>query len=92
MPENIFIKVGDTKSTKVNVRVIAATNQDLQKEVDQEKFRRDLFCRLNVFTITLPALRDRKKDIPVLAKYFLKQFAQTTNNRIHGMSEDFVDR
>lgn len=88
---NEFIKVGDTKPSKVNVRIIAATNRDLQKDVDEEKFRRDLFYRLNVFTINLPALRDRKKDIAVLAKYFLKLFAAKTNNRIKDMSEDFAE-
>ncbi|HXL56580.1 MAG TPA: sigma-54 dependent transcriptional regulator, partial [Chitinophagaceae bacterium] len=67
---NEFIKVGDTKTTKVNVRFIAATNRDLEKEVNEGKFREDLFYRLNVFTIALPALRDRKKDIPVLPDSF----------------------
>ena len=64
-----FIKVGDTKSTKINVRIIAATNRNLEMEVKKGKFREDLFYRLNVFTITLPALRERKKDIPVLANH-----------------------
>ena len=88
---NEFIKVGDTKPTKVNVRIIAATNRDLKKDVDEGKFREDLFYRLNVFTITLPALRDRKKDIPILAKYFLKRFSYATNNRIKSMSEEFIE-
>ena len=87
-----FIKVGDTKPTKVSVRIIAATNRDLQQEVKEGKFREDLFYRLNVFTISLPALRDRKKDIPLLAKHFLKIFAQKTNQRIDSMSEDFLQR
>jgi len=88
---NEFIKVGDTKPTKVNVRIIAATNRDLKKDVDEGKFREDLFYRLNVFTITLPALRDRKKDIPILAKYFLKRFSYATNNSIKSMSEEFIE-
>ncbi len=87
---NEFIKVGDTKSTKVDVRIIAATNRDLQEEVKTGRFREDLFYRINVFTIMLPALRDRKKDIPVLANYFLQLFAQKTNKRIEGMSKDFI--
>ncbi|MEP6747897.1 MAG: sigma-54 dependent transcriptional regulator [Bacteroidota bacterium] len=86
-----FIKVGDTKSTKVNVRIIAATNRDLQQDVKDGKFREDLFYRINVFTILLPALRDRKKDIPVLANYFLKMFAQKTNGHVKNMSKDFLD-
>jgi two-component system NtrC family response regulator len=89
---NEFIKVGDTKPTRVDVRIIAATNRDLQQEVKEGKFREDLFYRINVFTITLPALRDRKKDIPELAAYFLKLFAQKTNQLINGMSKDFTER
>jgi two-component system, NtrC family, response regulator len=88
---NEFIKVGDTKPTKVNVRIIAATNRDLQQDVKDSKFREDLFYRLNVFTISLPALRDRKKDIPVLAEHFLKMFSQKTNTRIESMSKDFLE-
>lgn len=86
-----FIKVGDTKPVKVNVRIIAATNRNLQEAVNQGHFREDLYYRLNVFTIALPSLRERKKDIPVLAEYFLHQFAKKTNQRISGMSPDFVE-
>jgi DNA-binding NtrC family response regulator len=85
-----FIKVGDTKSTKVDVRIIAATNHNLQDDVNLGRFREDLFYRINVFTIVLPALRDRKKDIPELADSFLKTFTQKTNKRISGMSKDFI--
>jgi two-component system NtrC family response regulator len=84
-----FIKVGDTKPTKVDVRIIAATNRDLQEEVKTGRFREDLFYRINVFTITLPALRERKKDIPELAASFIKIYAQKSNKRIDGMSRDF---
>jgi len=86
-----FIKVGDIKPTSVNVRIIAATNRDLQKEVQEGKFREDLFYRLNVFTIMLPALRDRKEDISLLATSFIKQFAQRSNKRIDGMSTAFAE-
>jgi DNA-binding NtrC family response regulator len=89
---NEFIKVGDTKSTKVNVRFIAATNRNLEQQVQEGHFREDLFYRLNVFTIPLPALRDRKKDIPLIAKHFLKLFSQKTNIRITEMNKDFIDR
>jgi two-component system NtrC family response regulator len=88
---NEFIKVGDTKTTKVNVRIIAATNKDLQQEVQDGKFREDLFYRLNVFTISLPALRHRKQDIPLLAIHFMKIFAEKVNKRITGMQKDFVE-
>jgi DNA-binding NtrC family response regulator len=87
-----FIKVGDTKSTKVNVRIITATNRDLQKEVNAGRFREDLFYRINVFTIVLPALRDRKKDIPVLANYFLQLFAPKTNPRVNSISPHFMEQ
>jgi DNA-binding NtrC family response regulator len=86
-----FIKVGDIKPTSVNVRIIAATNRDLQKEAQEGKFREDLFYRLNVFTITLPALRDRKEDISLLATSFIKQFAQKSNKRVDGMSTAFAE-
>lgn len=89
---NEFIKVGDTKPTRVDVRVIAATNRDLQQQVKEGKFREDLFYRINVFTILLPALRDRKKDIPVLAAFFLQLYARKINTRLDGMSKDFTAR
>ena len=85
-----FIKVGDTKPTKVSVRIIAATNRDLQQEVQDGKFREDLFYRLNVFTIFLPSLRDRKKDIPVLANHFLLIFSTKINRKVTKMSDDFL--
>jgi two-component system, NtrC family, response regulator len=86
-----FIKVGDTKSTHVNVRLITATNRDLQTEVDEGKFREDLFYRLNIFTLHLPSLRDRKKDIPLLAKHFLQIFSAKLNGQISGMNKEFLD-
>jgi two-component system NtrC family response regulator len=89
---NEFIKVGDVKSTKVNVRIIAATNRDLQDDVRQGKFREDLFYRLNVFSISLPPLRDRKKDIPILADSFLKIYSQKTNTKVTAISKEFLER
>jgi DNA-binding NtrC family response regulator len=70
-----FIKLGDTKTTKVDVRIIAATNRDLKKSMEKGEFREDLYYRLNVFTIQLPALRERVDDIPGLAGYFASWFA-----------------
>ena len=86
-----FIKVGDTKSVKVDVRIIAATNRDLQQQVKEGSFREDLFYRINVFMIPLPALRDRKKDIPLLAGHFLKVFANKTNSNIKNISDNFME-
>jgi DNA-binding NtrC family response regulator len=76
-----FIKLGDVKTTKVNVRIIAATNRDLAKASEEGSFREDLYYRLNVFTIQLPALRDHVEDIPVLAKYFLANYAARENKQ-----------
>lgn len=90
LENNEFIKVGDTKPTKVNVRVIAATNRGLQQEVDNGRFREDLFYRLNVFTINLPSLNERKEDIPALASHYLSLFAAKANSRLTGMSKDFL--
>ena len=86
-----FIKVGNTKSTRVNVRLITATNRDLQKEVDEGRFREDLFYRLNIFTIKLPALRERKKDIPLLANHFLRIFSTKLNGNVNAMTKEFMD-
>ncbi len=86
-----FIKVGDTKPTKVSVRIIAATNRDLQQEVKEGKFREDLYYRLNVFTILLPSLRDRKKDIPMLANHFLELFSNKINRKICKMNAEFQE-
>lgn len=71
-----FIKLGDVKTTRVNVRIVAATNRDLKKEVAEGHFREDLFYRLNTFTIQLPPLRERKEDIQPLAAYFLQKFGE----------------
>lgn len=88
---NEFIKVGDITPTKINVRFIAATNRDLQQDVNENKFREDLFYRLNVFTISLPSLHERKKDIPSLANFFLKVFSAKTGNNITGMNKRFLE-
>lgn len=82
-----FIKVGDTKSIKVDVRIIAATNRDLQEEIKEHKFREDLFYRLNVFAITLPPLRERKEDIPLLTNHYVSLYAGKTNKMVKGVSQ-----
>ena len=85
-----FIKVGDTKTQKVNVRIIAATNRKLEEEIDKGTFRRDLFYRLSIFTITLPSLNDRREDISLLAEYYLDEFSNKINRNIHKMDASFT--
>lgn len=87
-----FLKIGDTKPTRVNVRILAATNRDLKAEIETNHFRSDLYYRLSVFQIILPALRERKKDIPLLAQYFMQYFAAKVNRQINKLSEGFVER
>jgi len=87
-----FLKVGDTKPTQVNVRILAATNRNLQEEVNKGGFRSDLYYRLSVFTITLPALRDRKKDIKLLAEYFMHYFGLKVKKQFTGLSDKFVEK
>jgi two-component system, NtrC family, response regulator len=85
-----FYKVGSTSPTDADVRIISATNRHLQSEVEEGKFREDLFYRLNVFTIEIPPLRDRKKDIPTLAAHFVKMFAAKMNKSRPVMNREFV--
>jgi len=85
-----FIKLGDTKTQTVNVRLIAATNRNLEDAIEKGLFREDLFYRLSVFQILLPSLNERKEDIRLLAEYYLKEFADKTNQKITHMDLDFI--
>jgi two-component system NtrC family response regulator len=85
-----FFKVGSTTPTEADVRIISATNRHLPTEVEEGKFREDLFYRLNVFTIELPPLRERKKDIPMLAGHFVQLFAAKMNKSRPVMSREFL--
>ncbi len=87
-----FLKIGDTKPTQVNVRILAATNRNLQEEVSKEGFRSDLYYRLSVFQITLPALRDRRKDIKLLAEYFMNYFGIKVKKQFVGLTDKFVEK
>lgn len=86
-----YIKVGDTKPTKMDVRIISATNRDLKKEIENGHFREDLYFRLSVFQIHLPPLRERKEDIEMLAETFLKRFSTKLKKEIKGMTSEVVD-
>ncbi len=82
LQEREFERLGSTHTRKVNIRLIAATNRDLEKMVANREFRSDLFYRLNVFPIRIPRLRDRREDIPLLVSYFVQKFAQQMQKRI----------
>jgi len=86
-----FLKVGDHKPTRINVRIIAATNRDLQNEIETGNFREDLYYRINIFNIKLPALRERISDIDELALHFLSVFAKKTGKKIQSISKNYLE-
>ena len=81
--EREFMRLGGTENIKVDVRILAATNSDLKEMVQAQKFREDLYYRLNVITVNLPPLRERKEDIPMLADHFLAKYC--SENRREGL-------
>jgi PAS domain S-box-containing protein len=87
LQEREFERVGGNRPICVNVRVLAATNRDLESAVEDRSFRADLYYRLNVFPLEVPALRERRKDIPLLVEYFAHRFAKRTGKRIHGVDD-----
>src|SRR5437588_2551131 len=91
LDEQRFTRVGDDESIKVDVRVIAATNKDLDEEISRGNFREDLFYRLNVIPFYVPPLRERKEDIPLLSRHFLKEFSAAYSRRTKEMTDDAVD-
>jgi len=91
MQDREFMRLGGTKTIKVDVRIIAATNSDLEELIRQKAFRKDLFYRLNVIKIELPPLRERKEDIPLLVKHFLDLYTKENGKEIDGVSEDVLE-
>jgi two-component system, NtrC family, response regulator AtoC len=92
MQEHEFERVGGNETLRVDVRIIAATNRDLAKEVEAGRFREDLYYRLNVVQILLPPLRDRASDTPLLAAHFLRKYAQENAKEVGGIAEDALAR
>ncbi len=86
-----FFKVGSTVPSEANVRIISATNRNLERDVADGRFREDLFYRLNVFSIEIPSLRARKTDIPLLAEYFINLFCRKLGKHFDGMSKEFIE-
>jgi transcriptional regulator with GAF, ATPase, and Fis domain len=91
LQEREFERVGGNRPIPTNVRVIAASNRDLEAAVAEGTFRADLFYRLNVFPLEMPALRDRRADIPVLVEYFIHRFARRAGKRVHSIDKTSLD-
>jgi formate hydrogenlyase transcriptional activator len=90
LQEQEFERLGSSRSIRVDVRVVAATNQDLLQMVGERRFRADLYYRLNVFPISLPPLRDRREDIPQLAWHFVRKFSRRMNKEINHIPEEIL--
>jgi len=91
LQEREFLRVGGTRPVKVNVRVIAATNRDLEALAKDGRFREDLYYRLNVITVTLTPLRERREDIVLLARYFLGQFGKACKRPVRGLTQSAIN-
>jgi two-component system response regulator AtoC len=89
--ERTLLRVGGVKSIQVDARIIAASNQDLDEAVTNKTFREDLFYRLNVVCITLPPLRDRKEDIPLLVRHFLDKYTQAFSKEVKGLAPNTME-
>ena len=91
LQEHEFERIGSNRTIRVDVRIVAATNQDLAKMVQERRFRADLFYRLNVFPIALPALRERTEDIPLLVRHFMNKFARRMNKEINYVPDEVME-
>jgi transcriptional regulator with GAF, ATPase, and Fis domain len=92
LQEREFERVGSSQTTKVDVRIVAASNRDLEKAVRAGEFREDLYYRLNVFPVTLPPLRERSEDIPLLVKFFVQKYAPRVGRRIENVDPETIQR
>ena len=91
LQEREFERLGSTKTKEVDVRVVAATHRDLKEMIQEKQFRSDLYYRLNVFPISIPPLRQRPEDIPLLVRHFVQQFAQRMNKAIEAISSETME-
>jgi two-component system response regulator PilR (NtrC family) len=91
LQEKVIRRVGDTIDRKIDVRIVSATNRRLEEEVAEGRFREDLYYRLNVIQLTLPPLRERVEDIPVLAQFFIRRFADELGKEVEGMTPETFD-
>src|SRR5277367_3812348 len=91
LQEQEFERLGSTRTIRVDVRIVAATNQDLAQMVRERRFRADLYYRLNVFPIELPALRERAEDIPLLVRHFVNKFSIRMNKQIDVVPDDVME-
>lgn len=91
LQEKEFERLGGKTTIHSDIRIVAATNRDLEKEVEQGRFRSDLFFRLNVFPITVPPLRERKEDIPLLVKYFIEQYSKKIGKKVKSIGKNDLD-
>ncbi len=91
LQEREFEPVGGTETVEVDVRIIAATNADLENKIQEKTFREDLYYRLNVITVTIPSLHQRREDIPLLADHFLKKYAEKNRRLIKGFDPKVID-
>ncbi len=86
-----FVRVGGTEEIPVNIRILAATNKDLKYEVEDGSFRQDLYYRLNVITLHVPPLSERKEDIPLLCQHFLAKFSQSRSKPVERISDEVMN-
>jgi len=91
LQEQSFTPVGGTRTVQIDVRVLAATNRDLEREIEQGRFRQDLFFRLNVIPVRLPPLRDRVEDIPLLADHFVRIYSAESGRTVQGFSPEAME-
>jgi PAS domain S-box-containing protein len=91
LQEGEFERVGESRPRSVDLRVVAATNRDLRRDVEEGRFREDLYYRLNVFNLSLPPLRERREDVPALADYFLGRLRDRTGKEVNAFGDDVIE-